>query len=134
MRRLVLGLAAAVVLAGGGWWAARRVADDRQELPIPGTGQRVTVEVLNGTRIDGLARAATRRLRRRGIDVVYFGTAAEDTVETTLIVVRRGDNTAAARVREALGTGRVVVQPDPRLLLDVSVLLGVDAGRVRLRP
>ncbi|MGH7580231.1 MAG: LytR C-terminal domain-containing protein, partial [Gemmatimonadales bacterium] len=35
----------------------------------------MTVEVLNGSRRSGAARAATRMLRRRGLDVVFFGNA-----------------------------------------------------------
>ncbi len=135
MRRLTLGVVAGIVLAGGGWWAARRVTARGQALPIPGAEQRITVEVLNAAGIDGLARAVTRRLRHRGVDVVFFGTAPVDTFESTLILVRRGDSTAAVRVRDALGTGRVVVEHDARLLLDVSVMLGAETGAaLHLRP
>ncbi len=93
------------------------------------------VEVLNGTRVDGLARAATLRLRQAGIDVVYFGTAAQASVDTTLIMIRRGDSTAAIRVQDVIGAGRIVMDPDPSLLLDVSVLLGHDVARAdRITP
>lgn len=86
----------------------------------------MTAEVLNGTPIDGLAREVTRRLRRAGIDVVDFGSGPDTTLDSTTILVRRGDAAVGLRVRRALGLGRVVVQPDPRLLLDVSVLAGRD--------
>ncbi len=135
MRRLTLGVVAGIVLAGGGWWTARRVTARGQASPIPGAEQRITVEVLNGAGIDGLARAVTRQLRRRGVDVVYFGTAPVDTFKSTLILLRRGDSTAAIRVRDALGAGRVVLEHDARLLLDVSVILGAEAGAaLHLRP
>ncbi len=42
---------------------------------IPSPGRRITVEVLNGTKRSGAARAATRMLRGRGLDVVFFGNA-----------------------------------------------------------
>lgn len=100
-----------------------------ERLPIPGEGDHVVVEVLNTTETDGLAREITRRLRRAGIDVVYFGSERERRVDSTTILIRRGDSTAALRVRAALGLGRIVSQPDPRLLLDASVLLGPDAAR-----
>ena len=89
------------------------------------------MEVLNGTRVDGFARSVTRQLRRAGIDVVYFGSADERDVDSTRIIVRRGDSTAAAPVRDALGGGRIVVDPDPRLLLDITVLLGHDLSPAR---
>jgi hypothetical protein len=107
-----------------------------QPVPIiPGeNGPAVTVEVLNGSGIDGLARDVTRRLRRRGIDVVYFGSAAEKTRDSTLILIRRGDTLAAVAVRKALGTGRISVQLDPQRLLDASVIVGRDAASLDRNP
>ena len=48
------------------------------------------VEVLNGTRRQGLARVATRVLREHGIDVVFFGNA-DSVTDSTRVAVRRGD-------------------------------------------
>ena len=102
---------------------------------VPGERDTVTVEVLNATRLDGLARTMTQRLRRAGIDVVYFGTAAESSLDSTLILIRRGDSVPGLRVREVIGTGRILMDPDPGLLLDVSVLLGHDVARAnRIAP
>jgi hypothetical protein len=122
-----------ILLVGGGFaaWRLRRqgTGADRP-LPIPGEGgERVTVEVVNHTGADGLAREVARRLRRAGIDVVGYGSAQDSTADTTTIVIRRGDSTAAIRVRQALGLGRIRVDPDPRLLLDASVLVGPDLAR-----
>ena len=72
---------------------------------------------------------AGRRLRRAGIDVVNYGSARDSTADSTTILIRRGDSTAAARVRQALGLGRIRVDLDPRLLLDASVLVGPDLAR-----
>jgi hypothetical protein len=60
--------------------------------------------------------------------VVSYGTAPEGGVDSTLVLVRSADTAAGWAVREALGFGRVVVEPDARLLLDVTVVLGRDAG------
>lgn len=93
---------------------------------IPGDrGAAIVVEVLNASGRDGDARAGTRLLRRAGIDVVYFGNAAEIR-DTTRILMRRGDARAAERVRAVLGVGRVELAPDSGRLLDASVLLGAD--------
>lgn len=125
------GLAAAVVAVV----LLRTGGTEPTSWPVPGDrgAPRLQVEVLNGSGIDGLARAATARLRRAGIDVVFFGTAAAET-DSTRLVVRRGDSTVADVVRRALGVGRIVVEPDPRLLLDVSVILGGDAAGVGRDP
>ncbi len=93
-------------------------------------GERVTVEVLNGTTIDGLAGQVTRRLRRKGLDVVFFGTATTAERESTVVIARRGDTIAARRVRQALGVGSVTNEPQAQLLLDVTVVLGRDAAAV----
>ncbi len=92
---------------------------------IPSPERRITVEVLNGTRRSGVARAATRMLRRRGLDVVFYGNA-EAAVESTRVIVRRGDPGRGRDVRQALGAGRVVVEPDTLRRVDVSVVLGPD--------
>lgn len=86
------------------------------------------VEVLNGSRVDGLARAVTRRLRARGIDVVDYGSARESIYTVTQILTRRGDSVPAYAVRDVLGVGRVIDRPAPDLLLDVTVILGLDAA------
>jgi LytR cell envelope-related transcriptional attenuator len=85
----------------------------------------VIVEVLNGTRRSGIAREATRMLRQRGLDVVYFGNA-ETVVDSTRVIVRRGDPGRGREVRQALGAGMIVVQPDTLRRVDVSVILGPD--------
>jgi len=92
---------------------------------IPSAERRVTVEVLNGSRRSGAARAATRMLRRRGLDVVFFGNA-DDPVDSTRVIVRRGDPGRGREVRAVLGTGMIVVEPDTLRRVDVSVILGPD--------
>ena len=96
-------------------------------LRVPGErGPHVTVEVLNASRKPGLARTGTRVLRRAGIDVVSFGTAAGGDADSTRIIVRRGGASVAQPVRAALGVGTIAVQLDSSKLLDVSVFLGSD--------
>jgi hypothetical protein len=93
--------------------------------PIPSPERRVTVEVQNGTGRAGVARAATRMLRRQGLDVVFFGNA-EERVDSTRVIVRRGVPGRGRDVRLALGAGRIVVEPDTLRRVDVSVILGGD--------
>jgi hypothetical protein len=113
-------LTATVVVAGCG-------GDSSQTRPIPGDrGPAITVEVLNANGRGGDARIGTQRLRRAGMDVVYFGNASESGLDSTRIIVRRGAEKVGERVRAALGQGRVEVQLDSAKLLDVSVLLGLD--------
>jgi hypothetical protein len=83
------------------------------------------VEILNGTKRAGVARAATRMLRRKGLDVVFYGNA-DTAAESTRVIVRRGDPGVGREVRQAVGTGTVVAEPDTLRRVDVSVILGPD--------
>jgi LytR cell envelope-related transcriptional attenuator len=116
----VAALLAVVLVSGCG-------EGSNQAHPIPGDkGPAITVEVLNANGRAGDARIGTRLLRRAGIDVVYFGNAPQAGLDSTRIIVRRGQINVGERVRSALGTGRIEVQLDSARLLDVSVLLGAD--------
>ena len=85
----------------------------------------MTVEVLNGTRRQGVARTATRILRGEGIDVVFLGNADSAAV-VTRVIARRGDRERARYVASVLGAGKVVVETDTFRRVDVSVILGDD--------
>lgn len=116
-----------VAVLAAAWRLTLRDGPTAAEYRIPGIRAPYTLEVLNGTDVDGLALTITLRLRRAGLDVVSFGTASAGADSTTLLV-RSSDTAAGWAVRDALGFGRVVVEPDARLLLDVTVLLGRDAA------
>jgi hypothetical protein len=117
-----------VVAAGLALAACGGEGDNARAFPIPGErGGRLTVEVLNASGRLGVARAGALTLRRAGIDVVYFGNAAEGApLDSTRILVRRGSVNAGTRVRAALRVGRVRIEVDSTRLLDVTVLLGRD--------
>jgi hypothetical protein len=116
-------LVAGVVLAAG----MKRDQVAGHAYAIPSAEGRIVVEILNGTRRSGLARAATRLVRQQGIDVVFFGSAdSASRTDTTRVIARRGERAAAEAVARALGTGRVELEPDTLRRVDVSVILGGD--------
>lgn len=124
---IIAGIALAAVAA---WYLMTRAAPGPGAVPrsreVPGQGERVVVEVLNGSGEVGLARAATRHLRDAGLDVVYYGSDTTSGIDTTIVLVRRGTDDKAQRVRRALGTGLVRAAPDSARLVDVTVRLGRD--------
>jgi hypothetical protein len=92
---------------------------------IPSGRSRIVVEVLNGSGFDGAARLGTRQLREKGLDVVYVGNAMAR-VDSTRIILRRGEPAAAEQVKAALGLGAVGIERDTLRRVDVTVILGPD--------
>jgi hypothetical protein len=105
--------------------SARKAAPDHA-FPIPGERDHSQVEVLNGSARPGLARTVTRVLREGGLDVVFFGTADIPSTDSTLLLVRRGDSTAARRAARLLGTGKLQWAPDTLRRVDLTVIVGAD--------
>lgn len=97
---------------------------EREWRPLP---RVVTVEVQNGGDQAGAARDAALRLRQARLDVVYWGNAPEalrDTATTrTRVLVRAGDTTGVGRIAEVLGPIDLIDRPDPRRLVDLTVVI-----------
>lgn len=127
---LAAGFTAVACVAVLAWRATRTgnatstEAAVREWDPLPRT---VTVEVLNGGGRPGAARDAALRLRRARLDVVSWGNAPVELKDTTTsivrILVRRGDTTGTGRVAEVFGEVAVVDAPDPRRLVDLTVVV-----------
>ena len=84
------------------------------------------VEVLNATRVAGIARDATQQLRDAGFDVVHFGNADGIGADSSVVYSRVSNDEIAKAAAAALGITRVVLQPDTTLYVDASVVLGAD--------
>ena len=128
-RVVVALIGAGLVLAAFAAWFLiheRTAVVRRRDRSIPGEGDRVVVEVLNTTKVLGLARAATHRLRDGGIDVVAVGSDTGAVLDSTQVLVRRGVLEPGERVAAALGVGRPRMLPEPARLVDVTVRLGRD--------
>jgi hypothetical protein len=91
------------------------------------------VQVLNGCGVAELAQKAAHDLRLHGLDVVALGNADSQGYRETLILVRRGHPAVGREVRDALGRGQVLEQRDPSLLVDVTVILGLDYAPANAR-
>jgi LCP family protein required for cell wall assembly len=93
-------------------------------------GQGVTVQVLNGTDVNGLAAQVASRLEEAGCEITEVGNT-EQATETTLIVDHRGRR-RGERVASWLGRGVISVAPDGDSPADVTVILGRDmVGELR---
>jgi hypothetical protein len=87
------------------------------------TGKRITVEVLNATKVRGLARRAALMLRDQGFDVVSTGTN-RDPFDSTQVLDRTGHREWAVRAAKAMGGATVLVRPDSSRDVDLTVLIG----------
>ena len=119
---------AVVVLAGGAAYLGRRFPGSEEEGGAPRyvPRERVRVEVLNAGGVAGLAREVTNLLRDDGFDVVQYGNAGTFDRDSTVVIDRVGRDEMAEGVANALGIRNVLTEPDPNLLVDVTVLLGRD--------
>jgi hypothetical protein len=131
-RWALVGVATVVVAACAGVLTLRRGVMPARETALGRlvTGEiiappntRVRVEVINATRINGLARRATQLLRDRGFDVVTYTTSS--VLQDSTLVLDRSDHPEWARlVGQALGGARVDARPDTSRYVDVTVVLG----------
>ena len=87
-------------------------------------GARVKVEILNATKVRGLARRATLYLRDRGFDVVLIGTTRLQQ-DSTLVLDRSHHPDWAALLAKTMHA-HVAERPDTSLYLDATVLIGND--------
>jgi polyisoprenyl-teichoic acid--peptidoglycan teichoic acid transferase len=88
------------------------------------------VEVLNGTRTDGLAKQAADRLRDRGMRIARFGNAARLQAEST-VEARPGFRRAGVHAATILDLPRETIRENSGLPegVDVRVTLGDERGR-----
>lgn len=91
----------------------------------------VTVEILNGTNINGLAARTGQIFQSFGYDIMKIGNAEDRSVEKTEVVDRRGDIAQAQRVATVIHCNlvRSDVPSDPlqaEETADVIVILGGD--------
>jgi hypothetical protein len=132
-RAIVAVLIIALIAGGGAVWRMRHrpvtsaaaapvVARLQPEVSAP-AGQRIRVQVLNGTKLRGLARRATMVLRDHGFDVVETGT---DVVarDTTIIYDLSGHPDWAATVAKVFAPARVITRADSSRYLDITISVG----------
>ena len=96
-------------------------ASEAPQIMVP-AGTRIKVEVLNATKVRGLARRATFFLRDRGFDVVSMGPSRLES-DSTIVLDRSGHPEWASLVAKALNA-KVQTRLDSSRYLDVTVLIG----------
>jgi LytR cell envelope-related transcriptional attenuator len=127
-RWIVVGVALLMAIGAGGVALSRRSRRPMPAVPtrsgdVAPEGVRVRVQVLNGTRVRGLARRATILLRDRGFDVVETGTTSAQ-ADTTLVLDLSGHAEWAKRVASLFPPARIQTRSDSSRYLDIAVVIG----------
>lgn len=92
----------------------------------------VTVEILNGCGISGLAATFKDIVHSKTFDVQHTENAAHFRFDQTEIIARSDNTEAAFTLAKELGleSGRVSIQKDPTVMVDVTVIVGHDYAAV----
>lgn len=93
--------------------------------------ETITVEVLNGSGVAGLASAAKDRLREKGADVLISGNASEQTGKT-LILDRVAAPARARRIAKMISCpdAETATRVESKRLVDVTVIVGTDCEKI----
>ena len=86
----------------------------------------ITLEILNGTTVNGLARRTRELYESFGFDVLSFANADSTGIEHTVVIDRGGDMELAERAAEIIRAERVVSDVTPGSEVDVTIILGRD--------
>lgn len=87
----------------------------------------ISLEILNGTTVTGLARRTKELYEGYGFDVVSFDNADSSEVEHTRVIDRTGNVEFARRAAGIIRASRVESEPLPgESAIDVTVILGQD--------
>jgi hypothetical protein len=154
-RYIAMATAGVLILGGAAYGAIQLTGDDGgtstpegsdQRNAIGGDGERrdrdrravnvdpaqVTVAVLNGTSVQGLAATVGEEVRSNGFTLGTIGNAARIDQTTSQVLYRRGESRAARAVANRLGIDRIgpvdSVNQEIAGSFDAVVLVGADRG------
>ena len=91
----------------------------------------VTIQILNGTSVNGLASRTSQVFQSFGYDVAHIGNHEENDIEKTYVIDRRGDIVQAQRVASIIQCSNVESQtgiPEESFAddIDLVIILGKD--------
>jgi hypothetical protein len=95
---------------------------------VPPDALSITVEVLNGTKVPGLANRARELLQSYDLEVMPASNADNDQYQNTVVLDRTGKMDDAKKVADIIKCARIYSKPDPQMdqAVDVTVILGRD--------
>ncbi|MFQ3620071.1 MAG: LCP family protein [Spirochaetales bacterium] len=95
-----------------------------------GEDRGITLEILNGTRLPGLARRTREIYQSFGYEVVSFGNAESQNIEKTVLLDRKGNPEGAARIASVIRCTNIVTDATSysgsQSKADFTLVLGGD--------
>lgn len=117
-------LVGAAIVAVGLWWRAPTIRHEIGASMIDRS--KIRVEVLNGSGVSHAGLGLAESLRDHGFDVVDIRNADHPGYPHTIVLDRATDPRFADEIARHLGVEEVVREPDSTLVLEVTVILGMD--------
>jgi polyisoprenyl-teichoic acid--peptidoglycan teichoic acid transferase len=101
---------------------------DTQKKPIKRLNSNLTIEVLNGCGIKGVARKIAKRIKEKGLKVSRYGNASSYEYQNTLIVDWKGEVNASIALAQELSIdpSKIIVYDRPEKPLDITIVVGHD--------
>ena len=84
----------------------------------------ITLEILNGTNIDGLAKRTKALFENYGFDVVSYRNADNDKYLDTVVLDRKGNISMAEKIAEVIKCDKIHTRIEPDINVDVTLILG----------
>ncbi|MDD5020871.1 MAG: LytR C-terminal domain-containing protein [Endomicrobiaceae bacterium] len=88
---------------------------------------KINLKVLNASNKNRLAEKAVNMLRQNLFDVFYWGNESQKN-DFTIILDRINNHEKSSQIVDILGCGEVLVVPNPKPFVDMTVLIGNDCN------
>jgi len=89
------------------------------------SGDKVVIEILNGTDILGLALRAKNYLSSYGVEILNVGNANTEDYENTVVIIH-GSESKGKKIAELIKCERVVIDEETDKKIDATIILGRD--------
>ena len=96
-------------------------------------GEKISIQVLNGSGEKGIAERFSKFLHNSGHDVVLRGNADHFSYKNSEIIIRNSNKFAAENIANLLGINqnKISTQKDKLLLCDITLILGKDFDELK---
>lgn len=112
---------------------SKKNKDERDDYSISDHNKNVTVEVLNGNGIMGVAHAVSKKISKQGIKVYRIGNASHQEYENTILIDWKGNSKEAKKIAKLFNieSSKIILYDKPQKKMDLTLVLGKDWDNTR---